>query len=180
MITGTWFFDEKYNCWCLEDVPYTERPTSPRYQQLSIFVPAPYMSAPGVVDEQGSFGPNTSRTVPVVFENNSAGYMQMPHTWLGGPRCYAEQYLERGFVYVTCGCRGRESRDAEGRLTGKSPAALVDLKTALRFLRHHRAQLLGGGLSERTLYGACPSSAPACTSGRFAPASAWRADAPPA
>lgn len=143
MITGTWFFDEKYNCWCLEDVPYTERPTSPRYQQLSIFVPAPYMSAPGVVDEQGSFGPYTSRTVPVVFENNSAGYMQMPHTWLGGPRCYAEQYLERGFVYVTCGCRGRESRDAEGRLTGKSPAALVDLKTALRFLRHHRAQLPG-------------------------------------
>ena len=143
MITGTWFFDEKYNCWCLEDVPYTERPTSPRYQQLSIFVPAPYMSAPGVVDEQGSFGPYTSRTVPVVFENNSAGYMQMPHTWLGGPRCYAEQYLERGFVYVTCGCRGRESRDAEGRLTGKSPAALVDLKTAPRFLRHHRAQLPG-------------------------------------
>ena len=143
MITGTWFFDDKYNCWCLEDVPYTERPTSPRYQQLSIFVPAPYMSAPGVVDEQGSFGPYTSRTVPVVFENNSAGYMQMPHTWLGGPRCYAEQYLERGFVYVTCGCRGRESRDAEGRLTGKSPAALVDLKTALRFLRHHRAQLPG-------------------------------------
>lgn len=143
MITGTWLFDEKYNCWCLEDVPYTERPTSPRYQQLSIFVPAPYMSAPGVVDEQGRFGPYTSRTVPVVFENNSAGYMQMPHTWLGGPRCYAEQYLERGFVYVTCGCRGRESRDAEGRLTGKSPAALVDLKTALRFLRHHRAQLPG-------------------------------------
>lgn len=143
MIAGTWFFDDKYNCWCLEDVPYTERPTSPRYQQLSIFVPAPYMSAPGVVDEQGRFGPYTSRTVPVVFENNSAGYMQMPHTWLGGPRCYAEQYLERGFVYVTCGCRGRESRDAEGRLTGKSPAALVDLKTALRFLRHHRAQLPG-------------------------------------
>lgn len=57
MITGTWFFDDKYNCWCLEDVPYTERPTSPRYQQLSIFVPAPYMSAPGVVDEQGRFGP---------------------------------------------------------------------------------------------------------------------------
>ena len=78
MITGTWFFDDKYNCWCLEDVPYTERPTSPRYQQLSIFVPAPYMSAPGVVDEQGRFGPYTSRTVPVVFENNSTGYMQMP------------------------------------------------------------------------------------------------------
>lgn len=121
MITGTWFFDDKYNCWCLEDVPYTERPTSPRYQQLSIFVPAPYMSAPGVVDEQGRFGPYTSRTVLVVFENNSAGYMQMPHTWLGGPRCYAEQYLERGFVYVTCGCRGRESRDAEGRLTRQVP-----------------------------------------------------------
>lgn len=143
MMTGNWKFDEKYNCWYLEDILYTEKAVCPPFQQLSIFVPAPWMSAPGVIDREARVGKYTASTVPVVFENNSAGYMEMPHTWLGGPRCYAEQYLERGFVYVSCGCRGRESRDADGALCGKSPAALVDLKTALRFLRHHRAELPG-------------------------------------
>lgn len=139
----SWFFDREHDCWCLEDVLYTQKAAVPKFQRLSIFVPAPYMSAPGVIAPCGSFGKYTSATVPVVFENNSAGYMQMPHTWLGGPRCYAEQYLKRGFVYVSCGCRGRESRDSGGRPVGKSPAALVDLKTAIRFLRHNRTELPG-------------------------------------
>ena len=81
--------------------------------------------------------------MPVVFENNSAGYMQMPHTWLGGPRSYAEQYLRHGLIYVTCGCRGRDSRDAQGQPVGKAPITLVDLKMAIRFLRHNRAALPG-------------------------------------
>lgn len=69
--------------------------------------------------------------------------MQMPHVWLEGPRCYAHQYLEHGFVYITCGNRGSESRDSEGKLCGKSPANLVDLKTAIRFLRHNREFIPG-------------------------------------
>ena len=68
--------------------------------------------------------------------------MQMPHVWLDGPRCFAQQYLDHGLVYVTVGCRGRESRDANGRLI-KGPCALVDLKTAIRFLRHNREVLPG-------------------------------------
>lgn len=138
-----WFFDEKYNCWCLEDVLYTDKATTPKFQRLSIFVPKAYMSAPGVIDESGTDGAFTAKTAPVVFENNSAGYMQMPHTWLGGPRDEAPKYLRRGMVYVTCGCRGRESRDEKGVLCGKSPWSLVDLKTGIRFLRHNRAALPG-------------------------------------
>lgn len=138
-----WFFDEKYQCWCLEDVLYTSVPTTPKFQRMSIFVPKAYMSAPGVVNKTGAMGKFTAVTAPVVFENNSAGYMQMPHTWLGGPRDEAEKYLERGMVYVTCGCRGRESRDQNGKLCGKSPWSLVDLKTGIRFLRHNAAALPG-------------------------------------
>ena len=89
-----WFFDEKYNCWCLEDVLYTEKATTPKFQRLSIFVPKAYMSAPGVIDEVGTDGKFTAKTAPVIFENNSAGYMQMPHTWLGGPRDEAPKYLQ--------------------------------------------------------------------------------------
>lgn len=130
-----WFFDAKYHCWCLEDILYTAKADVPKFQRLSIFVPEALM-------RDGVPTPESKR-VPIVFENNAAGYMQMPHTWLGGPRCYAEQYLNHGLIYITCGCRGRESRNAQGALVGKSPISLVDLKTALRFLRHNAAVLPG-------------------------------------
>ncbi|MBR1711557.1 MAG: hypothetical protein IJ719_22490 [Clostridia bacterium] len=131
-----WSFDEAYNCWCLEDVLYTAKADVPKFQRLSIFVPKAYMNPDGTCTPQ-------SKHVPIIFENNAAGYMQMPHTWLGGPRCYAERYLNHGLIYITCGCRGRESRNAHGELVGKSPISLIDLKTALRFLRHNKAILPG-------------------------------------
>lgn len=138
-----WYFDEAHGCWCLEDILYTQKATTPKFQRLSIFVPAPYLNADGSVAAEGTRGRFSAKTAPVVFENNSAGYMQMPHTWLGGPRDEAGKYLARGMVYVTCGCRGRESRDDKGRLCAKSPWSLVDLKTAIRFLRHNAGVLPG-------------------------------------
>ena len=130
-----WFLDEAHGCWCLEDILYTPAATTPKFQHLSIFVPKALMNPDGTFPEK-------ARNVPVVFENNSAGYMQMPHVWLDGPRCYAQQYLDHGLIYVSAGCRGRESRDVQGKLV-KGPCALVDLKTALRFLRHNRKVLPG-------------------------------------
>ncbi|MCD8009664.1 MAG: hypothetical protein LUF34_02500 [Lachnospiraceae bacterium] len=138
-----WFFDEAYHCWCLEDILYTMKATTPKFQRMSIFVPEAYLNADGTVNPEGSCGTFTAATAPVVFENNSAGYMQMPHTWLGGPRDEGPKYLQRGMVYVTCGSRGRESRDADGVLCGKSPWTLIDLKTGIRFLRHNAAVLPG-------------------------------------
>lgn len=132
---GQWVLDEKHGCWCLEDILYTPAATTPKFQRLSIFVPK------ALLNPDGTF-PDAARQVPVVFENNAAGYMQMPHVWLDGPRCYAQPYLDHGLVYVSCGCRGRESRDGAGRLV-KGPCTLVDLKTAIRFLRHNRAVLPG-------------------------------------
>lgn len=138
-----WAYDVDYEVWCLEDILYTLKATTPKFQRMSIFVPKPYLNDDGSVNEDGAMGVYTAKTAPVVFENNSAGYMQMPHTWLGGPRDEAEKYLKRGMIYVTCGCRGRESRDESGKLCGKSPWALVDLKTAIRFLRHNADVLPG-------------------------------------
>ena len=138
-----WFFDETYSCWCLEDILYTEKAEVPKFQRLSVYAPRNYMNADGSPDREGKAAGYTCATAPVVFVNNAAGYMQMPHTWLGGPRCNAEIYLERGMVYVTAGCRGRESRNAEGKATGKAPATLVDLKTVVRFLKHNREALPG-------------------------------------
>ena len=142
-VQDKWFFDETYQVWCLEDILYTLKATTPKFQRMSIFVPKAFLNADGTVNESGICGKFSARTAPVVFENNSAGYMQMPHTWLGGPRDMASQYLSRGMVYVTCGSRGRESRDADGKRCGKSPWTLVDLKTGIRFLRHNKDVLPG-------------------------------------
>ncbi|MGN0707117.1 MAG: hypothetical protein ACI4JC_03885 [Faecalibacterium sp.] len=140
---GAWTFDQEHDCWCLEDILYTQKATTPKFQRMSIFMPAAYLDETGTVRPEGACGSFTARTAPVVFENNAAGYMQMPHTWLGGPRDEAGKYLARGMVYVTCGCRGRDSRDQNEVLCGKSPWSLVDLKTAIRFLRHNAAVLPG-------------------------------------
>lgn len=143
---GHWTRNEEYGCYCLEDILYTPIPTAAQYQRLSIFVPEAYMTeAAGKVsvNASGACGQYTPATAPVIFENNAAGYAQMEHTWLGGPRNYAGQYLERGMVYVTCGCRGRQTTAIDGSFIGKSPATLVDFKTAIRFLRHNRNALPG-------------------------------------
>lgn len=130
-----WIWNEEYDCWCLENILYTAVPTTPEFQQLSIFVPGK------LVNEDGSFK-EEAKNAPVVFANNAAGYRQMPHVRLGDPRCSAQQYMEHGLIYVTAGCRGRESVDTSGKLI-KGPCSLVDLKTAIRFLRHNRAVLPG-------------------------------------
>lgn len=138
-----WFFDETYGCWCLEDILYTEKAEVPMFQRLSIYAPRAYLNEGGTLNHMGAAAGYTCDTAPVAFVNNAAGYMQMPHTWLGGPRCNAEIFLERGMVYVTAGCRGRESRNAAGKAAGKAPATLVDLKTVVRFLKHNRKALPG-------------------------------------
>lgn len=130
-----WFFDENHGCWCLEDLLYTPVPKVPAFQRLSIYAPRELLENGKLTDK--------AKTVPVVFENNAAGYMQMPHSWLDGPRCGAQKYLDAGYVYVTCGCSGRESRNEKGELVGKGPTSLVDLKTAIRFLRHNDAEVPG-------------------------------------
>ncbi|MCM1135963.1 MAG: hypothetical protein NC400_10360 [Clostridium sp.] len=140
---GDWFFNEKHGCWCLEDILYTEKAAAPEFQRLSIYIPAEYMKEKGEVSPEGKSGKYTALTAPVILQNNSAGYMQMPHLRLDNPRCSAGQFLDRGFVFVTCGNRGSESKDEKGNWCGKSPANLVDLKTVIRFLRHNRASLPG-------------------------------------
>ena len=51
--------------------------------------------------------------------------------------------LALGYVLVEVGCRGRENQWSDGTFYGKAPAAIVDLKAAIRYLRHN-AQLIPG------------------------------------
>ena len=139
----TWHYNEEFSCWCLENVLYTEKAAVTAAQCMNIVIPGPYMQDAGVWNDNALIGGFTVHTAPVIFENNASGYREMPPAALGEKRDESAKYLKRGMIYVSCGCRGRNSVDGGGRACGKSPWTLVDLKTAIRFLRHHAAELPG-------------------------------------
>ncbi|MBR1741068.1 MAG: hypothetical protein IJ733_04205 [Lachnospiraceae bacterium] len=49
-----WFYDEKFDAWCLEDIIYTDKAKQPAFQRLSIYVPGAYMEEGGVFRPEGS------------------------------------------------------------------------------------------------------------------------------
>ena len=51
--------------------------------------------------------------------------------------------LAAGYVVVSPGCRGRDNQAADGTYYGKAPAAMVDLKAAVRYLRHNKGVIPG-------------------------------------
>jgi len=51
--------------------------------------------------------------------------------------------LAAGYVVVTPGCRGRDNQAPDGTYYGKAPAAIVDLKAAVRYIRHNQGVLPG-------------------------------------
>jgi hypothetical protein len=55
----------------------------------------------------------------------------------------ADLALAEGYVVVSPGCRGRDNKSADGTYFGKAPAAIVDLKAAVRYLRHNKGVMPG-------------------------------------
>ncbi len=51
--------------------------------------------------------------------------------------------LASGYVVVSPGCRGRDNKASDGTFYGKAPAAIVDLKAAVRYIRHNKGVLPG-------------------------------------
>jgi len=62
---------------------------------------------------------------------------------MGSSGSRADLALAAGFVVVTPGCRGRDNKTADGTFYGKAPAAIVDLKAAVRYIRHNKGILPG-------------------------------------
>ncbi len=55
----------------------------------------------------------------------------------------ADLALAAGYVVVSPGCRGRDNQAADGTFYGKAPAAIVDLKGAVRYIRHNKGVMPG-------------------------------------
>jgi len=118
-----------------ENIPYAEKPADDRMQRLSIYAPEALFSSADI------------HSVPIFMPNTVGGYMPGPqeapgHDFMG--RVNATYHaLMHGYVVVSAGARGRGMKDAEGRNIGVAPADIVDLKAAVRFLRHFADRIPG-------------------------------------
>jgi len=129
-----------------ENLPVVTQPLEPEYQALNLYVPEPYFHGKVVA----SFN---ARTAPIFLPNTVGGYMPAkPGTLRGStqgpqgqpPRASASAVaLSLGYVVAAPGARGRTLRTADGRWTGKAPAAIVDLKAAVRWLRYNAGKMPG-------------------------------------
>lgn len=128
-----------------ENIVYVARPVDTTYQVMNIYVPEVYFQGQGI----GAF---TAQTAPIFFPNQVGGYMPgKPGTPAGrsGPPGDSGQpstiavALSKGYVVASPGARGRTTRDADARYTGKAPAAIVDLKAAVRYLRRNDDSMPG-------------------------------------
>lgn len=138
-----WSYMDGYQCYILERVSYCLYPQVPAEQCMNIYVPEEYLNPDGSLTEIRHANGFTAHTVPVIFENGLAGYHEAEPFEIEDGRSAAKEFLKAGFVYVSCGCRGRSSENAEGIRCGKSPASLVDLKAGIRFLKSKRGELPG-------------------------------------
>lgn len=122
-----------------ENVVYVRNPVDAEYQSLNIYVPEAYFQG-------GTIHGYTARTAPIFLPNQVGGYMPAKPGVMGqagfGPRDpdqadAMQTALARGLVVVSPGARGRT------QATGKAPAAIVDLKAAVRYLKHNDAAMPG-------------------------------------
>jgi hypothetical protein len=123
-----------------EDRVYVEHPVDPQYQRMNIYVPAAYFTGE-------SLGGFTAETAPIFFPITVGGYMpgepDTPGEGHAGGANAVFVALSKGYVVAAPGARGRVTRDQTGRYTGKAPACIVDLKAAVRYLRHNDAAMAG-------------------------------------
>lgn len=131
------------------DIPYCKYPKDP-IQTMNIFVPKQNR----LYDDH---------TAPILFVNQVGGYLpgpaaipQLDHRGYGNIVFHA---LHHGYVVVSPGVRGRTSgkisdeffegsstqklTTINGRMVGRAPACIVDLKAAIRYLRYNKAMIPG-------------------------------------
>ncbi len=131
-------------------IDYCENPVD-EIQKMNIFVPQAFY-------ENETVNGYTLKTVPIFMPNIVGGYMEGPadepgKNFLGIINATFEA-LEHGYVVACAGIRGRNTgmaskeffvggnagndKKENGKLVGRAPALAVDMKAAIRYLRHNK------------------------------------------
>lgn len=134
---------------------YCEKPAD-SIQKLNIFVPECYYLG----EKRNGYD---LKSAPIFAPNTVGGYMPGPADEpgtdrFGHPNSVFEA-LYHGYVVASAGVRGRTSgkRSTEffeggkaeisgeetGKMVGRAPALIVDMKAVIRYLRHNREQIPG-------------------------------------
>ncbi|MEB8338414.1 subtype B tannase [Streptomyces endophyticus] len=140
----------KYRFW--KAITYVAKPVDETYQSLNVSVPVAIGGK--AIDASGA---------PILFANSVGGYMPssvadadgiggggMPGGGGGAPgggggALTSNQLLAlaAGYVVVEPGARGRTLKDDDGAYYGTAPAAIVDLKAAVRYVRANKGRIPG-------------------------------------
>ena len=126
-------------------IAYVANPVDKDYQSLNVSVPIK-------VDDVDVYAENA----PILFNIGVGGYMSSnnarsstgtsPGRGPGGNSYISSNMdlaLSAGYVVVSPGCRGRDNKAADGTFYGKAPAAIVDLKAAVRYIHHNKGIIPG-------------------------------------
>jgi hypothetical protein len=123
-----------------EGIVYVKHPVDAAYQCMNIYIPVEYY-------EYKSSGDYRADSAPIFLPNSVGGYLPGrpggPGMGFNGKANAALVALSKGYIVAAPGARGRTNQDAKGEYTGKAPAALVDLKAAVRYLRFNDARMPG-------------------------------------
>ena len=114
-----------------ENIVYVKNPVDKEYQNMNIYIPEEYFN-------NSSIGNYNSSNAPIFLPNSVGGYMPGKADKVGvgrdGKANSLSYALSKGYVVAAPGARGRTLKDKNGAYTGKAPAAIVDLKAAVRYL----------------------------------------------
>jgi len=115
------------------DVPYVADSAYPEYQSMNVKVPTS-------IDDT----PIDTTNAPILFVFSAPGYKAEAPPNYPTPTGFppvptaatknSMRALAAGYVVVEVGCRGRDNLESD-TYYGKAPAAIVDLKAAVRYLR---------------------------------------------
>ena len=108
-----WKYLEEHHCYLWERAAYCRNPEVPAEQCMNIYVPEHFLAESGELTGQIDENGFNARTVPVIFENGLAGYHEAEPFELDDFRSAGKDFLNAGFVYVSCGCRGRSSENID-------------------------------------------------------------------
>ncbi len=113
----------------VERIPYVRNPMAEGIQVLNLYIPEAYL-------EGRKVGPFSADQAPFFVLNSVGGYRSGLASTVEGPQGgLILAALTEGCVVAAPGLRGRELQDGQGEFLGKAPAAIVDLKAAIRCLR---------------------------------------------
>lgn len=136
-----------------KNIVYVEHPVDEEYQYMNIYIPEAYFN-------DGTIGTFTMNTAPIFFPNSIGGYLPSK---AGEPSFEGEVggdasrlgltgndtqegekspnaillALSKGYIVAAPATRGRTLQADDGTYIGKAPAAIVDLKAAVRYLHYN-------------------------------------------